>query len=623
MKYIISLFGILVILYSCSENTVDIQSQPDSGSILSENNIPLQIFKLDINTDNSLITNGGVVVQIPKGSLTSDKNPVELEIREALTMKDIFVAGLQTTSNGEPLSSGGMIYINARQGYNVSIKEKLKVFVPTQAYNSAMQIYDGVKDSIGNLNWVNPTPLPQTNTSKRITHGEQLFMSNCASCHAVHNDATGPALYNVQTRRPKQWLYDFTRNSAKLISLHRNENKTDSLSVISQTKEGKVIRQKVKQTDTAALALLLGTGKIQLAAMHDTALAVDYYSWCIYNKWNKTAMTAFPKLTDKDLNDLYTFIKLESDKRPELAAKFKNTCCDSCEIYRKAAAIEEQKLSKIYEEQNKLFSIQQTISLNKNKLVAKQSNTVVFSNTPPTATNVQPFANPSPIIASTFENVSPELYTGVYYELDLKTFGWKNIDVLIAGQDGVINSMLWVRVAESTSHKIRVQLLLPSHKISLTGGRVEGDKFSFKTTDGKINLPQGAKCFIVAMSEKEDKLFFDMKEFTSTANQTINMTIQEKSAIEINAALNSLNIEGLTSNIKQKEHIQEIRKMEKEIQQIQQSINQYETIKDSVLKRLKKLDYLKPKNCGCDDDIASEFGWDDVNKSKKVDNYDY
>ena len=183
--------------------------------------------------------------------------------------------------------------------------------------------------------------------------------------------------------------------------------------------------------------------------------------------------------------------------------------------------------------------------------------------------------------------------------------------------------MLWVRVAESTSYKIRVQLLIPSHKISLTGGRVEGDKFSFKTTDGKINLPQGAKCFIVAMSEKEDKLFFDMKEFTSTANQTINMTIQEKSAIEINAALNSLNIEGLTSNIKQKEHIQEIRKMEKEIQQIQQSINQYETIKDYVLKRLKKLDYLKLKNCGCDDDIASEFGWDDVNKSKKVDNYDY
>lgn len=608
MKYTIFLLTVLiVVLYSCSDNSNNkMQVVTENNSILSEKNIPLQIFKIDIHTDNSLITNSGVIVQIPKGSLVSDKNPVELEIQEALTIKDIFMAGLQTKTNREPLSSGGMIYINARAGYNISIKEKLKIFVPTQTYNNNMQIYDGVKDSTGNINWINPEPLPQTNTNKRITHGEQLFMSNCVSCHAIHKDATGPALYNIQNRRPKQWLYDFTRNSAKLISQHNYKNPADSISLILHTKEGKIKKQRINQKDTASLASLIGNDIDQIHALVDTSIPYDYYALCIYNQWNKTAMTAFPDLSDKDLNDLYTYIKLESDKRPDLASKFKRNCCDSCEIYTKARATEELNLSKIYEAQNKLFSIQQTISLNKNKLVAKQSNEVIFSNIPAVSANVQPAANPSPVIASVSENISPELYTGVYYELEIKTFGWKNIDILIAGQDGVINSMLWVRIAESTSYKMSVQLLIPSHKISLAGGRVEGDRFSFKSKDGNIELPQGVKCFIVAMSEKEDKLFFDMKEFISATDQTIDIRMQEKSPAEINTALNGLNIQGLTSNIRQREHIQEIRKMENEIQQIQNSINQYDYIKDSVLKRLKKLNYLKPKNCGCDDITSFE-----------------
>lgn len=152
MKYTISVLICLVIFMACSENKKKessvVRLESNSG-ILSEKNLPKQIFTIDINTDNSLITGSGVIVQIPKGSLTSDKNPVEIEIQEALTMKDIFLAGLQTRSDGAALSSAGMIYINARSGYQVRFKEKLKVMVPTKNYNPDMQVYEGVKDSSG------------------------------------------------------------------------------------------------------------------------------------------------------------------------------------------------------------------------------------------------------------------------------------------------------------------------------------------------------------------------------------------------------------------------------------------------------------------------------------------
>lgn len=624
MKYILSVLSCVLVLIGCLENTkpdTTYVEPANADQLFSEKNLPVQVFKIDIQTDNSLVTNSGVIIQIPRGSLTSDKNPVELEIQEAIGLKDILLAGLQTRSNREALSSGGMVYINARQGYNITIREKLKMFVPTQNYNKEMQVYEGIKDSTGNINWVNPQPLPVSKVAKRLSRGEQIFIRDCSSCHAVHKDATGPALYNVQNRRPKKWLYDFTRNSAALIS----QVVTKEIEPAVKQKSKKVNykynpRYKNIKQDSSALAELLVNGKIKLAEMHDSASPIqDYYSSCIFNKWNRTAMTAFPNLKDKDLEDLYTFIKLESDKRPDLAKKFEFNCCDSCEIYKRAVTKEAQVLSKVYEEQNKLFSIRQTVALNKNTLQANIKSATPFQNIPGNPTTIVPNSsnrktvdtgrgfvprNDIPVMANRVKSVSPDLMTGVFYELDITTFGWKNIDILIAGKDGVLNSMLWVRVAESTRYKLRVQLLIPSHKICLAGGRAENDDFSFKTIDGMVYLPQGVKCFIVAISEKEEKLYFDMKEFTSSTNQTIEIKLMQKSADEINKALNDLNVTGLASNVKPNVKVKELREVEKQIQQIQTYIDQYENIKDSVLKRIRKLDRLIPKNCGCGSEFA-------------------
>ncbi len=100
--------------------------------------------------------------------------------------------------------------------------------------------------------------------------GKALFMSNCAACHNPLKDATGPALQGIdKTLPPKPWLYDWVHNSAKLI-----------------------------------------------AAGDKTA--VD-----IYNKWNKTAMTAFPQLSNEEIDAIITYVngvKAEGPKTPEAGA---------------------------------------------------------------------------------------------------------------------------------------------------------------------------------------------------------------------------------------------------------------------------------------------------------------
>lgn len=89
--------------------------------------------------------------------------------------------------------------------------------------------------------------------------GKQLFNQNCAACHALNRKMTGPALVNVETRLAeeegldRQWLYAWIKNSAGVI------------------KSG------------------------------------DSYAVKIYEEYNQAAMTAFPTLSNQDIDDILAY----------------------------------------------------------------------------------------------------------------------------------------------------------------------------------------------------------------------------------------------------------------------------------------------------------------------------
>lgn len=86
--------------------------------------------------------------------------------------------------------------------------------------------------------------------------GKALFQSNCASCHNPIKDATGPALQGVSGRVPSQeWLYDWIHNSAALIA------------------DG------------------------------------DKYANNIYKEWGMTAMTAFPSLSEEEIDAIIDYVE--------------------------------------------------------------------------------------------------------------------------------------------------------------------------------------------------------------------------------------------------------------------------------------------------------------------------
>lgn len=86
--------------------------------------------------------------------------------------------------------------------------------------------------------------------------GKALFNSNCASCHHPLKPSTGPALQGVSARVPgKQWLYDWIHNSAAVIA------------------------------------------------------SGDQYGNKIYKENGMTAMTAFPSLSNEEIDAIITYVE--------------------------------------------------------------------------------------------------------------------------------------------------------------------------------------------------------------------------------------------------------------------------------------------------------------------------
>ncbi|WP_281989292.1 c-type cytochrome [Aquimarina aggregata] len=95
--------------------------------------------------------------------------------------------------------------------------------------------------------------------------GKALFNSLCAACHKRYKKMTGPALFGVADKYEREWIYSWVKNSAAMIA----------------------------------------SGDAQAVA--------------IYEEYNKTAMNAFPQLTNGDIDNILAYV-MEPKAAPAVAA---------------------------------------------------------------------------------------------------------------------------------------------------------------------------------------------------------------------------------------------------------------------------------------------------------------
>lgn len=240
----------------------------------ADRNLPTQLFTIDPDKDTVIETSGGIIFAIPAGAFIGANDPMTIEVREALTSFDVIKAGLSTTSNGALLETGGMFYLNARNGetsLKLNPEKPVCANVPTSEIRPGMQLFDGERQADGSINWVNPKPMEKplipvdifslnfyppgylnrvaelgfdanhekvtdsvyySYAGKRrfefvysevgqltVPDGKALFQAKCSSCHYASDQyGTGPGLKGVLSRIPAgNWKYDFVQNPAAVI----------------------------------------------------------------------------------------------------------------------------------------------------------------------------------------------------------------------------------------------------------------------------------------------------------------------------------------------------------------------------------------------------------------------
>ena len=195
--YPLLLFGLFITACNSKKN-----------DLFKRESLSSQIVKIDPKKDTVIRTHNGAIIRIPKDALQADsKSTVRLEIKEAYNISQMIMAGLVTQSDGNPLSSGGMIYINAVGENNVRITKPISVALPSFSLDPKMQLYKGNVGENGKLNWTDPKPLPKNPQLDALVRGRKIFMNNCASCHAIDKELTGPSLAHILKRNA--WMLNY------------------------------------------------------------------------------------------------------------------------------------------------------------------------------------------------------------------------------------------------------------------------------------------------------------------------------------------------------------------------------------------------------------------------------
>ena len=222
-----------------------------------------EIFFINNAADTIIETEEGVVFAIPAHAFNSKSDKVQLEIKTAISPYNIMKQGLSTTSNGSLLQTAGMFSINGYENEKpLSLVKNIDVSVPANEIDPAMQLFDGVMDSSGRINWIDPKPvekrlrtydittldfyppnyipvvkaLGKEYTNKEYTDslyysfssnpekdpaamanqpaGAKIFFQKCAACHIMGKDFAGPNLQGVLSRWPskqilKEWILNW------------------------------------------------------------------------------------------------------------------------------------------------------------------------------------------------------------------------------------------------------------------------------------------------------------------------------------------------------------------------------------------------------------------------------
>ncbi|HYF31304.1 MAG TPA: cytochrome c [Chitinophagaceae bacterium] len=287
-----------LILFACNP-----AKQPPR--ILNSSLLPSAVFSVQPGKDTTLNTPKGARITIRAGTFAK---AVQLEIKEAYSMADMLLAGLATESDGMPLQSDGMIYINTVDKETVDVQLPIRISMPGSGTRD-MKLYTGVERNDGSINWASPVDISIIN--RDTPHiGRRMFWKLCATCHGINGATSGPDLAGSMKRAPDSaTFYEFVRNNPKVLAKR------------------------------------------------------DPYYTALYNQYNKLPMNLFPELRDVDIDQIMQYVEWAKKNAPNdtmviTRSDTSQPVNNFVDMYRDTAAIPETE-DTIYDRSSEKMSIEE------------------------------------------------------------------------------------------------------------------------------------------------------------------------------------------------------------------------------------------------------------------------
>jgi hypothetical protein len=569
MKYTIAIFLILLTaILSCN-------TSKEKGKLFTESILPTSKYTINVERDTTLQTDNDALLKIPAGALKPENGKtVTLEIKEAYSLSQMIKAGLFTQSDGQPLSSGGMIYISAAEGQNVTFSRPIKVAVPADYLQDGMQLYSGESNN-GKINWTNAKALPENKQLESIENGKILFQKNCTSCHSIEKDLTGPALAHF----PKRFGWKTFGGEGLSPDWYHGFFTWPQLDPIKPIKElVKADTPKIIKDSTPRSFQLFNNSEYEDLKIY------------VCNRINQFGSRGTPiDLKTDERQDIFNYIQNESDRR-SLADAYSSLkdCTDSCSLYK-------EKVRNLKEQKN--------LSDLKRQELIKENGPLVKTN--PDSTWNRNIDTDDEIVAQPInfeEKVSPNYYDAVYYQFSIESFGWHNIDMMLNDVKGVEESELFVRVVGDYKDKVETFFIIPSVKTYAEGGPADRNpqEFAFFYKNGKIPLPQNTDAYILSVTETENSIAYGLKKFTTRKYQEIEISLHASTKEEFIEEMKKFDMERLHIKVDDSKNSNEIRKTDTTLKEIDMQLIEAEK--------------LKPKKCDCDCELFQYAATADATK---------
>lgn len=494
-----------------------------ANKYLNAGNLQEQLFTIDIHKDTNLVTQQGLKIKIDANSIEASTPTVTIQVKEALTLAAMLKAGLTTQTANGILSSDGMFYLATKE--KSTIKKPLSIAVPTLAVDENMQLYKGDTAS-GKIVWEEPKPL--TTKPEEDSSGKVLFMTNCASCHKIDKPLTGPDL---------GWIGNRWKNRAAL-------------------------RQYIKDPFNFSRGdrmIISGLDTMKNEQPSEWAHSIQYA--CYLKSKGYPLMTSFEgTLTDKEIDAIIDYTEKESKQLGLPKDHNPHKEFDSCKYYHK-----------LYHDMH----YKRDSLINHNGQMAQVAITFPLNNT---------IGQPADTTNLSQDKVVPNDNTAEYYQFKIEAYGWYNIDVLLKEDDGVKESELMVRLRMPVKLKANVILVIPDKKIFVEGGLLSDTSFyGFQTKDGKILLPQGQTCYLFAVGESGEKLYFSQTSFVAGLSQNINLELKETNKTTMLSAIAQLKLTDIKVDVQEVKNYKGIKALDNELNSLKEKLRRCECVSPNYI----------------------------------------